>query len=120
MANILEAFCYDVGMEKRVMIVTHVPVDESDAMRKAIGLAGGGKLGKYSFCSFSIKGLGRSLPSADANPTIGTPGQLEVIEEERIEVSCDEADAPGIVRVIRETSSYEEPAIFVYPLLDIG
>lgn len=31
-------------MEKRVMIVTHVPVDEGDAMRDAIGTAGGGKL----------------------------------------------------------------------------
>lgn len=55
----------------------------------------------------------------DAHPTIGTPGLLEIIDEERIEVACDKSDAPAIVRVIRETSSYEEPAIFVYPLLDI-
>jgi len=102
------------------MIVVNVPVDEADAMRDAIGQAGGGKLGDYNFCSFSVKGLGRSLPSENANPTIGTPGQLEVIEEERIEVSCDKIDAPAIVRVIRQTSSYEEPAIFVYPLLNLG
>ena len=102
------------------MIVVNVPLDEADAMRDALGEAGGGKLGDYSFCSFSIKGLGRSLPGESANPTIGTPGQLEVIEEERIEVSCDESDASAIVRVIRQISSYEEPAIFVYPLLNIN
>ena len=107
-------------MQDRVMIVINAPIDEADTMRDAIGEAGGGKLGNYSFCSFSIKGLGRSLPSEIANPTIGTPGELEVIEEERIEVSCDKADAPAIVRVIRETSSYEEPAIFIYPLLSLG
>lgn len=107
-------------MQNRVMIVVNVPFDEADAMRDAIGKAGGGKLGEYSFCSFSIKGIGRSLPSDDANPTIGTPGQLEAIEEERIEVSCDESDASAIVRVIRQASSYEEPAIFVYPLLNIN
>lgn len=66
------------------MIVVNVPIEESDSMRDAIGKAGGGKLGNYSFCSFSIKGLGRSLPGNQANPTIGTSGQLEVIEEERI------------------------------------
>lgn len=107
-------------MQEKVMIVVNVPVDEADSMRYAIGQAGGGKLGNYSFCSFSIKGLGRSLPSENANPTIGTQGEVEIIEEERIEVSCDKADAPAIVKVIRETSSYEEPAIFVYPLLNLG
>lgn len=107
-------------MQDRVMIVVNVPVDEANAMREAIGHAGGGKLGSYSFCSFSVKGLGRSLPSVNAHPTIGTPGQLEVIEEERIEVSCDKVDAPAILQVIREASSYEEPAIFVYPLLDLS
>jgi len=107
-------------MQKRVIIVVNVPVDESDDMRSAIGRAGGGKLGKYSFCSFSIKGIGRSLPGDDANPTIGSPGQLEAIEEERIEVVCDKLDALAIVQVIRATSTYEEPAIFVYPLLDIA
>jgi len=107
-------------MKNRVMIVVNVPTPEADTMRDAIGKVGGGTLGNYSFCSFSVKGLGRSLPNMDANPTIGTPGQLEVIEEERVEVSCSEEDAQAIVQVIRETSSYEEPAIFVYPLLNIS
>ncbi|TAL14526.1 hypothetical protein EPN95_02630 [Patescibacteria group bacterium] len=102
------------------MIIVNVPVDESDAMRDAIGKAGGGKLGNYSFCSFSVSGIGRSLPNMNANPTIGVPGHLEMIDEERIEVSCDEADAREIVRVIRKTSTYEEPAVFVYPLIDVG
>lgn len=106
-------------MTKRVMVVVNVPLNEADAMRDAIGRAGGGKLGNYSFCSFSIKGMGRSLPNGNANPTIGTPGQLEVIEEERIEVACDEHDAAAIVAMIRKVSSYEEPAVFVYSLLDI-
>jgi hypothetical protein len=101
------------------MIVVNVPLYEADAMREALGNAGAGKLGNYSFCSFSIKGIGRSLPSSEANPTIGTPGQLEAIEEERIEVTCEETDLKSVLDVIRRTSSYEEPAIFLYPLLNI-
>ena len=102
------------------MIVVNVPTKESDEMRHAIGKAGGGQIGNYSFCSFSTKGLGRSLPNDDANPTIGTTGIFEVIEEERIEVSCNEIDAAAIVKIIKQTSTYEEPAIFVYPLLDFA
>jgi hypothetical protein len=105
---------------KRVMIVVNVPENEADALRKAIGDAGGGKMGNYSYCSFSIKGTGRFLPNENANPTIGTVGQPEAVDEERIEVSCDEADARAIVRAIRAAHSYEEPAIAVYPLLDMG
>jgi hypothetical protein len=48
-------------MQKRVMIVVNVPEDEADALRKAIGDAGGGKLGNYSYCSFSIRGKGRVI-----------------------------------------------------------
>jgi hypothetical protein len=106
-------------MQKRVMIVVNVPEDEADALRKAIGDAGGGKLGNYSYCSFSIRGKGRFIPNEEANPTIGSIGQPETVEEERIEVSCDEADAATIVKAIRTAHSYEEPAIAVYPLLDV-
>ena len=105
-------------MQKKVMIVVNVPTNESDDMSDAIGKAGGGQIGNYSFCSFSIKGLGRSFPNDEANPTIGTPGILEIIEEQRIEVSYNEINAAAIVKIIKQTSTYEEPAIFVYPLLD--
>jgi len=104
---------------QRVMIVVNVPVDEADAMRQAIGDAGGGKMGEYSYCSYSVTGTGRFLPGADARPAIGQVGQLESVAEDRIEVSCDVADAPAIVRAIRQAHSYEEPAIFVYPLLEV-
>jgi hypothetical protein len=112
--------CYNLVMQKRVMIVVNVPEVEADDLRKAIGDAGGGKLGNYSYCSFSVKGKGRFLPNQDANPTIGSVGQPELVDEERIEVSCNEEDAPILVKAIRIAHSYEEPAIAVYPLLDIG
>ena len=64
-------FWYTLGMRKRVMIVVNVPEREADYLRKAIGDAGGGRLGDYSYCSFSVKGKGRFLPDENANPTIG-------------------------------------------------
>ena len=55
-------------------IVVYVPLTHADAVREAIGQAGGGKLGKYSFCTFTTEGIGRFRPDEGANPHIGQVG----------------------------------------------
>ena len=105
-------------MGKYKVIVT-VPGNEADKLREAIGSAGGGKVGNYTHCSFSVKGTGRFLPIDGANPTIGQVGQLEEAAEERIEITCDSENVKAVVAVIREAHSYEEPAIDVYELAEL-
>lgn len=100
-------------------VVVTVPEDEADALREAIGNAGGGKVGNYIHCSFSVKGTGRFLPIDGANPTIGQVGRPEEVAEERIEVSCDGDSVKAVITAIRETHSYDEPAIDVYELTEL-
>lgn len=100
-------------------VVVTVPEDEADKLREAIGSAGGGKVGNYTHCSFSIKGTGRFLPVGGANPTVGQVGQLEEVTEERIEISCDSDSVKAVVAVIRAAHSYEEPAIDIYELAEL-
>jgi len=100
-------------------VVVTVPESEADTLREAIGNAGGGKVGNYSHCSFSVKGTGRFLPVGGASPTIGQVGQLEEVAEERIEITCDSQTVKTVVAAIREAHSYEEPAIDVYELADL-
>ena len=76
----------------------------------------GGELGNYSFCSFSIRGIGRFKPEAGAQPHIGTVGKLEEVEEERIEVTCDTVLVPKIVEAIKKVHPYEEVALDIYKL----
>lgn len=97
-------------------VVVTVPEDEADKLREAIGNAGGGKVGNYNHCSFSVKGTGRFLPVDGANPTIGQVGRVEEVAEERIEITCDSECVKAVVEAIRETHSYEEPAIDIYKL----
>jgi hypothetical protein len=97
-------------------IVVTVPVKDADKVRQAIGEAGGGKAGKYSFCSFSVRGVGRFVPGDGAHPAIGEVGKPEEVEEERIEVSCDDALLADVVAAIRRVHPYEEPVIDIYPL----
>jgi hypothetical protein len=96
-------------MSKYKIVVT-VPEDEADKLREAIGNAGGGKVGNYIHCSFSVKGTGRFLPIDGAKPTIGQVGQLGEVAEERIEITCDSESVKAIIAAIREAHSYEEPA----------
>lgn len=106
-------------MTDRVKIVVTVPVDEADNLRAAIGKVGGGVVGEYTHCSFSVSGTGRFIPGYDANPTIGEVNKPEKVVEERIEITCNKNDASIVVEAIRVSHSYEEPAIDVYPLLNI-
>ena len=101
-------------------IVVTVPENEADKLRDAIGNAGGGKVGNYIHCSFSVKGTGRFLPIDGAKPAIGQVSQLEEVAEERIEITCNGESVKAVVAAIREVHSYEEPAIDVYELAELG
>lgn len=98
-------------------VVVTVPEKDADQLRKVIGEAGGGRARNYSFCSFSVKGVGRFLPEKGAKPAVGEVGKLEEVVEERIEVTCERSISADVVAAIREAHPYEEPVIDVYPLL---
>lgn len=101
-----------------VKIVTFVPLSHADAVRDALGNAGAGQIGEYSFCSFTSIGKGRFVPSEAAKPHIGAPGKPEIADEERIEVVCDKKHAKAVISAMRAAHPYEEVAFDIYPLLD--
>lgn len=104
-------------MSNLVKIVVTVPEKDADMLRQAIGDADGGRIGNYTHCSFSVKGIGRFKPEEGANPAIGEVGKSEEVIEERIEVTCEQYKLKNVVKAIREAHPYEEPAIDVYPMV---
>lgn len=103
-------------MAKSVKIVVGVPETHADKVRKAMGDAGAGKIGDYSHCSFSAKGIGRFKPLAGANPSIGEIGKIEEVAEEQIETVCLKKDLEKVIDAIKRVHPYEEIAISIYPL----
>lgn len=101
---------------KNYKVVVTVPENEADKLREVIGNAGGGKVGNYVHCSFSVKGTGRFLPVDGAKPSLGKVSRLNEVTEERIEISCNDKNIKAVVAAIRGAHSYEEPAIDVYEL----
>lgn len=106
-------------MSKNVKLIVFVPETHTDIVREAMGKAGAGKIGNYSFCSFSSKGIGRFKPQEGANPHIGEVGRLEEVQEERIEVVCEKEKLQDVIKAIKETHPYEEIVLDVYSLEDL-
>lgn len=106
-------------MKELVKLVVFVPEKDADKVRQALGEAGAGKIGEYSFCSYSIKGIGRFKPSDSADPHIGSAGKFEEVDEERIEVACEKDQAMDIIKVIKKVHPYEEVVIDAYPMLQL-
>ncbi|HZH04736.1 MAG TPA: hypothetical protein VEY30_13200 [Myxococcaceae bacterium] len=108
-----------MGHAEHLKLVVTVPQTHADAVRRALGEAGAGRLGAYAFCSFSVLGVGRFLPQAGARPAVGEVGRAEEVAEERIEVSCDRAQVAEVIRAVRAVHPYEEPVFDLYPLLEL-
>jgi len=102
-----------------VKIVVFVPLSHTDVVREVIGESGAGKIGNYTFCSFSSPGVGRFKPGEGANPTIGNIGELESMKEERVEFLCERERSKEIMEAIKKVHPYEEVAFDIYPLLEI-
>ncbi len=103
-------------MPLRYKIVVYVPLTHAQKVREAIGKAGGGHLGNYSFCSFSVSGIGRFKPEKGAKPFLGKVGKLEELQEERIEFVCAGERVDNVLAAIKKAHPYEEVAYDVFKM----
>ncbi|MEO0563047.1 MAG: hypothetical protein AAF125_13145 [Chloroflexota bacterium] len=101
-----------------VQIVFTVSEADLPPVLQAMGAAGAGVLGEYTFCSFSVDGTGRFVPSDGARPHVGDVGTLNAEAEARVETFCERGKARAVVAAIRKAHPYEEPVIYVIPLLN--
>jgi dinuclear metal center YbgI/SA1388 family protein len=102
--------------EKLYKIVVFVPEDYIDEVRNAMSSAGAGWIGKYSDCSFMVKGIGTFKPLENTNPHIGMQGRLEKVSEYRLETIAPQNLINKVVSSMVKSHPYEEVAYDVYPL----
>jgi dinuclear metal center YbgI/SA1388 family protein len=103
--------------ETHCKLVVFVPDKDLPTVRDAVFEVGAGVIGQYRSCSFRLAGTGTFLGSEASNPTVGTKGQLEEVEEWRLEVVCPRTRLASVVSALRSAHSYEEPAYDIYSLL---
>ncbi|RYP42044.1 hypothetical protein DL767_000556 [Monosporascus sp. MG133] len=107
---------------KRFKLVFFVPPASLAACKTAIFAAGAGRYpgaGNYTECCWSSLGTGQFRPGDSANPHIGKVGELEEVQEARVETLCiGEDTVKRAVDALKKAHPYEEPAYEVYRLED--
>jgi len=104
------------GESSQCKVVVFVPQDSADRVAAAMFEAGAGRIGDYEQCSFRLAGEGTFRGSEGTHPTVGQAGRFERVAELRIECVTPQAALPAVVRAIRGSHPYEEPAFDIYPL----
>ncbi|MCB0752150.1 MAG: Nif3-like dinuclear metal center hexameric protein [Ignavibacteriae bacterium] len=97
-------------------LVVFVPQNELDKVAKALFDSGAGIIGEYKNCSFNLNGVGTFEGSENSNPKIGTKQKFKKVNEARLEVLVDSWKLNKVLKSLKETHPYEEPAFDVYPL----
>lgn len=101
-------------------LVTFVPTPQLSQVQEALFAAGAGHIGEYSETSFSSGGIGTFRGSEWSNPTIGTPGVREQVNETRIEVILPNYLEQTVVTALKVAHPYEEVAYDLIPLNNLN
>ena len=97
-------------------VVVFVPGADADAVRRALAEAGAGRIGRYDSASFTSPGEGRFRPLDGATPAIGSVGELELVDEVRVEVVSPRDHRENVLAAMLAAHPYEEPAYDVVEL----
>lgn len=100
-------------------LVVTAPLSHAAGVREAMGHAGAGVQGAYSHCSFSSIGVGRYKAADNAQPFIGTAGQMSEAEEARIEVTVEASKLKAVYDAMMQAHPYEEVAYDLYALAEL-
>jgi len=94
----------------------YVPVADTERVRAAVADAGAGRVGAYDSCSFSTPGEGRFRPLEGAKPVVGRVGDVEVVDEVRVESVVPRSRRTAVVAALLGAHPYEVPAYDVVEL----
>ena len=102
-----------------IYLVFYVPLTHAEKVKEAVFAAGAGRLGNYECCSWETKGVGQFRPLQGASAFIGSVGELERVEEAKVELYCPENMIDSVIQALKSAHPYETPAFFALKTLDI-
>jgi hypothetical protein len=97
-------------------IIFFVPPEHVSVVRNAMFLAGAGRVGNYECCSFETLGLGQFKPLEGSSAFLGKVGELEKLEELKVEMVCEKKFIHLVIKAMKESHPYETVAYEVYSI----
>ncbi len=99
-------------------LIYYIPPDEHERVKQALFDCGAGKMGQYEECCWEVLGKGQFRPQEGSNPAIGKTGQLEKVDEYKVEMVCDDSVIQKVVKTLLKEHPYEQPAYSVTVMLN--
>lgn len=88
----------------------YVPESHLEQVKMALFQAGAGRVGDYDCCAWQTRGQGQFRPGANSSPYIGQAGEMETVEEYKVEMVCAEPQLAEAIKALLAYHPYEEPA----------
>jgi hypothetical protein len=95
-----------------------VPTSHVEDVKSAVFAAGGGRIGDYDHCAWQVLGTGQFRPLDGSQPFIGEAGQVEQVEEWKVELVVADELIRSVVAALKQSHPYETPAYEVWRLED--
>jgi len=91
----------------------YVPESHLELVKNAMFEAGAGKVGQYDCCAWQTPGQGQYRPLAGSNPFLGTEGDIEQVDEYKVEMVVAAELIDQVVTAMKAAHPYEEVAYCV-------
>ncbi len=95
-----------------------VPTSHVEDVKSAVFAAGGGRIAAYDHCAWQVFGQGQFRPLDGSQPFIGEAGQVERVEEWKVELVVADELIRSVVAALKQSHPYETPAYEVWRLED--
>ena len=95
-----------------------MPLSHSEQVKEAVFEAGAGAIGNYDRCCFETLGTGQFRPLEGASAFVGSVGEVETVQELRIELVCENKLIHDVIKALFASHPYETPAYEVYSIED--
>ncbi|KEF31752.1 Hypothetical protein D777_02101 [Marinobacter nitratireducens] len=96
-----------------------VPESHLEETKQALFKAGAGRIGEYDSCAWQCAGQGQFRPLEGSNPFLGKKGEIEHVNEYKVELVCEDRLIINAVNALKQAHPYEEPAYEVYQLAEL-
>ncbi|BBH44587.1 YqfO family protein [Pseudomonas sp. KU43P] len=93
-----------------------VPASHVEVVKAAVFAAGGGRIGDYDHCAWQTLGQGQFRPLDGSQPFLGQAGQVELVEEWKVELVVADDLIAQVVAALKQSHPYETPAYEVWRL----
>lgn len=97
-------------------LITFVPENQAETLRKKLFEAGAGNIGNYSDCSFNLSGVGTFKGNEHSNPVIGEKNILHHEKETQIGIIFPKHVQNKVLEALFKNHPYEEVAYEIYTL----